>query len=178
MTHIEVEVKARIRNIPDFPKQGIVFRDITTLLQDPAAFRKANDCFFDHYRSKKIDKVVGIESRGFIFGGVLASRLEAGFVPVRKPGKLPSRTLREEYQLEYGMDALEIHTDSIGRGEQVLVIDDLLATGGTAKASCSLVKRLGGEITGAGFLIELSFLKGREKLPGVEVFSLIRYDSE
>lgn len=178
VAHIGEELKAHIRNIPDFPKKGIVFRDITTLLQDPAAFRKANDCFFEHYRSREIDKVVSIESRGFVFGSVLASRVGAGFVPVRKPNKLPFRKLREEYQLEYGTDALEIHADSIQKGEQVLVIDDLLATGGTASASCSLVRRLGGEIKGVAFLIELAFLKGREKLPDVEVFSVITYDSE
>jgi len=178
VARIGEELKAHIRNIPDFPKQGIVFRDITTLLQDPAAFRKANDCFYEHYRSKRIDKVVSIESRGFIFGSVLASRVGAGFVPVRKPNKLPFRKLREEYQLEYGTDALEIHADAIQKGEQVLVVDDLLATGGTARASCALVRRLGGEIKGAGFLIELAFLKGREKLPDIEVFSVITYDSE
>ncbi|TLY29538.1 MAG: adenine phosphoribosyltransferase [Ignavibacteria bacterium] len=172
------ELKAHIRSIPDFPKKGIVFRDITTLLQDPGAFRRANDCFFEQYRSRRLDKVVSIESRGFIFGGVLASRLGAGFVPVRKPDKLPFRKLREEFQLEYGADALEIHADSIQKGEQVLVVDDLLATGGTARASCSLVRRLGGEIKGVAFLIELSFLKGREKLSDVEVFSVMSYDSE
>lgn len=172
------ELRARIRNVSDFPKKGIVFRDITTLLQDHAAFQKANDCLFERYRSGGIQKIVGIESRGFIFGSVLAFRIGAGFVPVRKPGKLPSVKIREEYQLEYGTDALEIHTDSIKPGEKVLVIDDLLATGGTARASCNLVRRLGGEIVGAAFLIELSFLKGREKLKEYEVFSVVSYDSE
>ena len=172
------ELRARIRNIPDFPKKGIVFRDITTLLQDRAAFHEANDCFSNRYSNSGIEKVVSIESRGFIFGSVLAFRLGAGFVPVRKPNKLPSATIREEYQLEYGTDALEIHTDAIKPGEQVLVIDDLLATGGTARATCSLVRRLGGRIAGAAFLIELAFLKGREKLKEYEVFSVITYDGE
>ena len=172
------ELRARIRNIPDFPKKGILFRDITTLLQDSAAFRKANDCFFDRYGSRGIEKVVSIESRGFIFGSVLAYRLGAGFIPVRKPNKLPSAKIREEYQLEYGTDALEIHSDAIMSGEKVLIIDDLLATGGTARASCSLVNRLGGTIAGAAFLIELAFLKGREKLKGYEVFSVLTYDGE
>jgi len=172
------DLRNYIRSIPDFPKKGIVFRDITTLLQDPDAFRKAIDMLFDHYKNLSISKVVSVESRGFIFGSVLAYKLGAGFVPVRKPKKLPSSTIREEYQLEYGMDALEIHTDAIVTGERVLIVDDLLATGGTVAASAHLVKKLGGEIVGLAFLIELSFLKGRERLKGFDIFSIITYDSE
>ena len=178
MVSVSEELRACIRNVPDFPKKGIVFRDITTLLQDKNAFYKAIEIFCEKYRSMKLDKIVGIESRGFIFGAVLADRFRAGFVPVRKPKKLPSTTIREEYQLEYGTDALEMHTDSIKAGERVLIVDDLMATGGTALATCKLVKRLGGEVVGLAFLIELSFLKGRDKLQGYNVFSIIAYDSE
>ena len=174
----EEKLRARIRNVPDFPKKGIVFRDITTLLQDRLAFQEATDCLFERYRGAGIEKVAGIESRGFIFGSVAALRLGAGFVPVRKPGKLPSATIREEYQLEYGKDALEIHTDSIKPGEHVLVVDDLLATGGTAAAACNLVRRLGGTIVGVVFLIELAFLEGRKKLQQYDIFSVVTYDSE
>jgi adenine phosphoribosyltransferase len=172
------ELQEFIRSVPDFPKKGIVFRDITTLLQDPVAFERSIDAFTEHFRARSIKKVVGIESRGFIFGGALAYRLKAGFVPVRKPKKLPFTTLREEYQLEYGTDALEIHTDAISKGENVLVVDDLIATGGTLQATCKLVERLGGNIIGLACLIELSFLKPRERFSGLEIFSLIRYDAE
>ena len=175
---VSEELRACIRNVPDFPKKGIVFRDITTLLQDKAAFHGAIEVFCEKYRSMKLDKIVGIESRGFIFGAVLADRLRAGFVPVRKPRKLPAATIREEYRLEYGTDAVEMHTDSIMHGERVLIVDDLIATGGTALAACKLVTRLGGAIIGLAFLIELSFLKGREKLKGYDVFSVLTYDSE
>ena len=172
------KLRKYIRNVPDFPKKGIVFRDITTLLQDKEAFRSAIDILYDRYRSQRVDKIVSVESRGFIFGSALAYRLGSGFVPVRKPKKLPSKTIREEYQLEYGTDALEIHTDAIDKGDKVLFVDDLIATGGTVAASCRLVKRLGGEIVGLAFLVELSFLKGREKLKGYDLFSIIRYDEE
>jgi adenine phosphoribosyltransferase len=178
VTNTPEHLRASIRNVPDFPKNGIVFRDITTLLQDPAAFREANDSLFERYRTSGAAKIVGIESRGFIFGSVLASRLGAGFVPVRKPGKLPSASIREVYQLEYGSDALEIHADSITPGEKVLIVDDLLATGGTAAAACSLVRRLGGSIIGVAFLIELAFLEGRKKLQEYDVFSIVSYESE
>jgi|ERR1041385_5707715 adenine phosphoribosyltransferase len=172
------ELQGFIRNVPDFPKKGIVFRDITTLLKDNQAFKKAIDIFYDHYKNENIDKVVSVESRGFIFGSVLAYRLGAGFVPVRKPKKLPSKTIREEYQLEYGSDALEIHADALQQGNNVLVVDDLLATGGTITATCNLVKKLKGNIVGIAFLIELSFLKGRDKLTEYDIFSIITYDAE
>lgn len=172
------ELAATVRNVPDFPKKGIVFRDITTLLKDPQAFRKANDILFDRYRNSKIDKVVGVESRGFIFGGSLAQRLGAGFVPIRKSGKLPRPTLKEQYSLEYGTDVVEIHEDAIVKGERVLLHDDLLATGGTIGAAVKLIERLGGTIVEIAFLIELRFLKGREHLKDRDVFSIIQYDSE
>jgi adenine phosphoribosyltransferase len=172
------DLKTYIRSVPDFPKKGIVFRDITTLLQHKLAFATAIEKLYEYCKHKEIEKVVGIESRGFIFGGALAHMLDAGFVPVRKPKKLPSKTIRQEYQLEYGIDALEIHVDGLAKNERVLVLDDLLATGGTAAATCKLVEQLGGTIVGVAFLIELSFLKGREKLKGYDVFSLITYDSE
>ena len=172
------ELQSYIRNVPDFPKKGIVFRDITTLVKDKKAFQKSIDLFYQRYKSERIDKVISIEARGFIFGSALAYRLGAGFVPVRKPKKLPAATLREEYQLEYGTDALEIHTDAITKGERVLILDDLLATGGTISAACNLVKKLGGEIVGLAFLVELSFLEGREKLHGYDIFSIVSYDAE
>jgi adenine phosphoribosyltransferase len=171
-------LKDRIRSVPDFPKKGIVFRDITTLLKDGAAFREAVDILFDHYAAARIAKVVSVESRGFILGAPLAYRLGAGFVPVRKPGKLPAAKIRQEYALEYGTDAVEIHTDAIVPGERVLVLDDLLATGGTMLAACQLVERLKGSIVGLAFLIELSFLSGRKRLEGYDIFSLIEYSEE
>lgn len=167
-----------IRTVPDFPKKGIGFKDITTLLKDRLAFQRAVDELAEGFRHKKIDKIVGIESRGFIFGAALAYKWNVGFVPVRKPAKLPAETLREEYQLEYGKDGIEIHRDAITPGESVLIVDDLLATGGTASAAARLVEKLGGEITGVAFLIELAFLNGREKLKKYEVTSIIKYDSE
>lgn len=172
------ELKRSIRSVRDFPKKGIVFRDITTLLKDTKAFKQSIDVLYEHYRNTAIDKVVSVESRGFILGSVLAYRLGAGFIPVRKPGKLPAETLREEYQLEYGTDTLEIHKDAIVEGEKVLIVDDLLATGGTVSATCKLVERLGGKIIGLAFLIELAFLEGRRKLKDLDVFSIIKYESE
>jgi adenine phosphoribosyltransferase len=174
----DIDLREHIRSVPDFPKPGIVFRDITTLLNHPAAFAAAADALEARYRSSRIDKVVGIEARGFVLGAVLAYRLGAGFVPVRKPGKLPAETIRESYALEYGTDAVEIHRDALVRGERVLLHDDLLATGGTMAAACTLVKRLGAEIVGLSFLVELGFLHGRERLPGYEIHSLVRYDAE
>jgi adenine phosphoribosyltransferase len=167
-----------VRTVPDFPKPGIMFRDITTLLKDKDAFAHAADLLVERYRDQRIDKVVCVESRGYILGAVLASRLHAGFVPVRKPGKLPAKTIREEYQLEYGVDALELHTDAIQQGERVIVHDDLLATGGTMAATCRLITRLGGIIVGVSFLIELEFLNGRDKLEGLDIYSILRYARE
>ncbi|MGB2867316.1 MAG: adenine phosphoribosyltransferase [Bacteroidota bacterium] len=167
-----------IRNVPDFPKKGIVFRDITTLLKDAKALKRSVDILAEHYQSSRIDKVVGIESRGFVLGGALAVRLNAGFVPVRKKGKLPAETVREEYALEYGTDVVEIHKDAVQRSDRILLHDDLLATGGTMLAAIKLVEKLGGTIVGVSFLIELSFLKGRSRLEKHDVFSIIQYDAE
>ncbi|MBI5228985.1 adenine phosphoribosyltransferase [Candidatus Micrarchaeota archaeon] len=174
----DVELKERIRNIPDFPKKGIVFRDITTLLKDGKAFGGVVDMLAEHFKSKNIDVVVAAESRGFIFGAAIANALHIGFVPVRKPGKLPHKTIKETYELEYGSDSLEIHEDGIEKGSKVLIVDDLLATGGTTKAAVKLVERLGGKVAGIAFVIELSFLHGRDKLRDYDVFSLVKYDSE
>ena len=171
-------LKKKIRDIPDFPQEGIVFRDISTLLKDRGAFREAVTLLHERYRDRPIDLVCGIEARGFIFGGILADRLHCGFVPVRKAGKLPSETIREEYVLEYGTAKLELHTDAIDRGKNVLVIDDLLATGGTLAATCRLIERLGGKIFGIAVMIELAFLKGREKLDGYDIYSMVTYDAE
>lgn len=167
-----------IRNVPDFPKKGIVFRDITTLLKNKSAFGRAVDVLYDHYKGMMIDKVVSVESRGYILGAPLAYRLGAGFVPIRKPGKLPAETLQQEYALEYGTDAIEVHKDAISPGERILLHDDLLATGGTIAAACQLVERLGGKIVGVSFLIELRFLSARKRLPQYDIFSVIGYDTE
>ncbi len=169
-------LKKYIRNIPDFPKPGILFRDITPLLSDPEAFRDAVDTLRDRYHGRKIDKVVAIESRGFVFASPVAYELGAGFIPLRKPGKLPSETISESYSLEYGETALEVHRDAISPGDRVLVLDDLLATGGTAAAAVSLVKKLGGVVIEACFVIELKPLNGRRKLDGTPIFSLLTYD--
>ncbi len=169
------EFKDYIRSIPDFPKPGILFRDITTLLKDNRAFKHVLDALGDKYKNKKIDKVVAVEARGFILGSAVAYRLGAGFVPVRKKGKLPWKTNSATYELEYGTDTLEIHHDAINAGETVLIVDDLLATGGTVKAVTDLVKQLQGKIAGIAFLIELTDLKGKEKLKGYPVYSLIKY---
>jgi adenine phosphoribosyltransferase len=171
----KIDLAKCIRDIPDFPKPGILFRDITTLLRDKEAFKAALDALAAGYRDKKIDAVVAVEARGFIFGGALAREIGAGFVPVRKKGKLPWKTNSVTYDLEYGTDTLEMHHDAIKPGDKVLIVDDLLATGGTVKAVTDLVKQLGGEICGIAFLIELTDLKGREKLKGYPVFSLIKY---
>ncbi|MCX6557250.1 MAG: adenine phosphoribosyltransferase [Candidatus Aminicenantes bacterium] len=162
-----------IRDVPDFPKPGIMFKDITTLLQEGKAFRQAMNQIVKRYLDSGLDKVVGIEARGFILGGVLAYKLGCGFVPARKPGKLPAPAIREEYTLEYGSNALEIHQDSIKKGDRVLIVDDLLATGGTALATAKLVEKLGGEVVAIQFLIELEFLHGREKLLKYPLHSLI-----
>ncbi len=173
-----MDLNAILRTVPDFPKKGIMFKDITTVLKDRDAFRYCVDSMTDHYRGKGITKVIGIESRGFILGAALAYQLNAGFVPVRKPGKLPAPSFRQEYQLEYGTDAIEIHKDAVANGERVLIHDDVLATGGTMNAACSLVKELGGEIVGLSFIIELAFLQPRKKLPGYDIFSLLTYNEE
>ncbi|HSK10164.1 MAG TPA: adenine phosphoribosyltransferase [Vicinamibacterales bacterium] len=168
-------LKAHIRSVPDFPRSGILFYDITTLLRDADGFRMALDALTLPYRDQGISLVVGIESRGFILGGAVADRLGAGFCPVRKPGKLPARTIRESFQLEYGTDTLEIHEDAIERGQRVLIVDDVLATGGTASAAARLVRRLGGDLHGLAFLIELIALNGRAKVEGERVNSLLKY---
>ncbi len=169
------DLKKLIREVPDFPKPGILFYDITTLLKDPVGLHRAVDALAEHYLKRKIDRVVGIEARGFIFAPMVAYRLNAGFVPVRKVKKLPAEVARATYNLEYGQDALEIHRDAISEGHEVLIIDDLLATGGTAAAVAQLVESLGGRVSGIGFLIELEFLKGREKLPKYELHSILKY---
>ncbi len=170
------ELKQKIREIPDFPKPGILFYDVTTLFKDARGLRQVIDLLTERYRDRGIQKIVGIESRGFILGPVLAYNLGAGFVPVRKKGKLPAKTLSVSYQLEYGVDSLEIHEDAVRPGEKVLVVDDLIATGGTAAATVEMVRKLGGELVGLAFLIELAFLNGRDKIPeDVEVFSLLKY---
>ncbi|HYS06291.1 MAG TPA: adenine phosphoribosyltransferase [Candidatus Dormibacteraeota bacterium] len=170
-----MDLRTYIRDVPDFPKKGIVFKDITPLLGDKDALHYALNALADRFKDRGIDKVVGIESRGYIFAPAIALGLGAGFVPVRKPGKLPWRTVVEEYELEYGKDRLEIHVDAIRPGERVLIVDDLLATGGTASAAHRLVKRLEGIVLGSGFLVELAFLEGRARLPGMDVVSLIQY---
>jgi adenine phosphoribosyltransferase len=169
-------LKKLIREVPDFPKRGILFYDITTLLKDKLGFARLIDALSANYIGKEIDLVLGMEARGFIFGPALAYRLNAGFVPVRKPGKLPAETVKVSYDLEYGSNALEIHKDAVAKGERVLIVDDLLATGGTAVATAELAKALGAEIAGFAFVVELDFLNGREKLANYDVFSLLHYD--
>lgn len=171
------ELKKVVREIPNFPKEGILFYDITTLLKDGKALAEAVDALSKRYEKKKIDAVVAIEARGYIFGPALAYRLGVGFVPMRKPGKLPAKTIRETYELEYGTDTIEMHEDAVEAGQKILVVDDLLATGGTAAAACRLVEKAGGQVVECCFLIELTFLKGREKLGSREVFSLLKYDA-
>ncbi len=169
------DLKQKIRDVADFPKKGIVFKDITPLLQDVLSFQRVIDTLARRYSGKSIDHVVAIESRGFIFGSALAYRIDCGFVPVRKKGKLPYKTASVEYTLEYGQETIEIHADALHKGSRILVVDDVLATGGTAAATCQLVEKMGGVIVECAFVIELGFLKGREKLKGREIFSLIQY---
>jgi len=173
-----MDLKKLVRDIPDFPKPGIVFKDIMPLIGDPQALRYVVDAMFVHYFGKKIDKVVSAEARGFIFGPAVAYHLGAGFVAVRKPGKLPYKTRQVTYDLEYGKDSLTIHEDALKRGDNVLLVDDLLATGGTIAAAAKLCEELGANVIGMGFVIELNFLQGRKKLEGYDVFSLINYDAE
>lgn len=173
-----IKLEDYIRDVPDFPKAGIVFKDITPLLGNSAALDECVERLVEPYRDKGIEAVAAVESRGFIFGTVAACRLGAGFVPIRKPGKLPAKTFSATYELEYGTDSIEIHADAIKAGAKVLMIDDLLATGGTMTAACDLVKRLGGDIVGVAFVIELCFLHGREKLTGYDLRSLIKIDQQ
>lgn len=176
MAQVIEDVKGKIRDVLDFPKPGIVFKDITTALKDAETLRTMVDFLCEHYKDTKIDYIVGLESRGFIFGMPVAYNLNAGFIPVRKPNKLPAKTLKESYSLEYGTDSLEIHEDAVKKGDRVLIIDDLLATGGTAAAACNLVYKTGAEIVGCAFVIELDDLNGRDKLPkGVEILSMLNY---
>ena len=170
-----MDLKQHIRHVPDFPKTGILFYDITTLLRDRDGFATTVDLLATPYQQQGIDAVVGIESRGFILGAAVAQRIGAGFVPIRKPGKLPAKALKETYDLEYGKDALEIHEDAIAGGQRILIVDDVLATGGTASAAAKMVKTLGGELHGLAFLIELIALNGKAKLPGEKVFSVLQY---
>jgi adenine phosphoribosyltransferase len=169
------DLRAKIREVPDFPKPGILFYDITTLLKDATAYRQSIDLMLAPYRDARVDLVVGMKSRGFIFSGPMAYELKAGLVPVRKLGKLPAETLTVEYALEYGSNTLEIHRDAIAPGQRILIVDDLLATGGTVKGTIDLVERLKGEVVGLAFLVELDFLKGRDRLDGRAITSVIRY---
>jgi adenine phosphoribosyltransferase len=171
-----MNLKSKIREVPDFPKKGILFYDITTLLKDKEAFPEVISKLTAPFQDQKIDKVVAIEARGFIFGTSVAQQLGAGFVPIRKQGKLPYKTIEEPYNLEYGSDRLAIHEDAVSEGERVLIVDDLLATGGTISAAVNLVKKLGGNIISVAFVIELAFLKGRERLPDIPIVSLLTYD--
>lgn len=170
-----MDLKQHIRHVPDFPKAGILFYDITTLLRNAEGFAMTVDMLSSPYVGKGIEVVVGIESRGFILGAAVAERIKAGFIPIRKPGKLPSKTLKESYALEYGMDSLEVHEDAIDNGHKVLIVDDVLATGGTACAAAKMVRTLGGDLQGLAFLIELQFLNGRSKLSDEKVFSVLQY---
>ncbi len=171
-------IKRTIRTIPHFPKKGIMFRDITTLLKDADAFKETIDALVERYRNQSLDLVAGIESRGFIIAGAIAYLLGKGFIPIRKPGKLPAETFRVEYELEYGKDAVEMHKDSVFKGARVLVVDDLLATGGTMKAACDLVERAGGTVVECAFIVDLPDLKGRKKLQKYQIFTLVEFEGE
>tara|TARA_Y100000034_G_scaffold135115_1_gene205745 strand:+ start:1377 stop:1907 length:531 start_codon:yes stop_codon:yes gene_type:complete len=174
------EIKSKIRTIPNWPKEGIMFRDITTLLLDSNAFNKTMDLLFERYKDKEITSIAGIESRGFIFGSVLASKLRVAFIPIRKKGKLPGEVIQQEYELEYGTDVMEIHTDAISSGDSVLIVDDLIATGGTALAACNLVESAGGKVVECSFIVDLPDLGGMNKLKnnGYNVFNLIEFEGE
>ncbi len=171
-------VREHVREVPDFPKEGILFLDVTTIVKDSRAFKLCIEFLEEEFKDKKVDYIAGIESRGFIFGAALAAKLDIGFIPIRKPNKLPAETISETYSLEYGTDTIEMHADALKEGDRVLIIDDLLATGGTAVAACNLVRRVGAEVIGAAFVIELDPLKGREKIEnkGVKVVSMLHYD--
>jgi len=169
------ELRSKIREVPDFPKPGILFYDITTLLRDPVGFKTTVDLLSQPYAGQGIDAVVGIESRGFILGAAVAERIAAGFIPIRKPGKLPAKAIKETYDLEYGKDALEIHEDAVAKGQRILIVDDVLATGGTAAAAVQLIRKLGGDLQGLVFLIELLVLNGRQKVAKENVYSVLQY---
>jgi len=173
-----MDLKASIRSIPDWPIKGVIFRDLTTLMQNPEAYRNACDVFYNRYKNMHIDKIVGIDARGFVFGAVLAYQLNVGFVPVRKKGKLPHHTVSAQYTLEYGKNTVEMHADAIATGEKVVIIDDLIATGGTIEAAVKLVKKLGGDILECGFIVELPDLKGREKINGQKIFTICEFEGD
>lgn len=173
-----MQLKQSIRSIPDWPINGVVFRDLTTLMQDPAAFKESCDILYKRYKDMQIDKIVGIDARGFVFGAVLAYKLDIGFVPVRKKGKLPWKTIQETYSLEYGEDTLEIHEDALKKGETVIIVDDLIATGGTVGATVKLVRKLGAKVVECAFVVELPDLKGRDQIKDCKVFSITRFDGE
>jgi len=174
----KIDLKKTIRTVPNWPKKGVMFRDITTLLKNGAAFKQTCDELYERYKDEKIDVVAGIESRGFIFGSVLAYKLGVGFIPIRKPGKLPAETISEEYKLEYGTDKIEIHKDAIKRGQKVLIIDDLIATGGTVSSAVKLVERLGGIVAECAFIIDLPDLKGKEKLTKYKIFTMLEFEGD
>jgi adenine phosphoribosyltransferase len=173
-----MDLKTSIRSIPDWPIEGVIFRDLTTLMQNPVAYRNACDTFYNRYKNMPIDKIVGIDARGFVFGAVLAYQLNVGFVPVRKKGKLPYKTVSAQYTLEYGKNTVEMHADAITEGEKVVIIDDLIATGGTIEAAVKLVKKLGGDILECGFIVELPELKGREKIKDQKIFTICAFEGE
>ena len=173
-----MDLKQTIRSIPNWPIKGVIFRDLTTLMQDPQAFRESIDILYDRYKDKGLDKVVGIDARGFVFGAVLAYRLGVGFIPVRKKGKLPHKTIEQSYSLEYGEGTLEMHQDAFTPGEKVVIVDDLIATGGTVGATVKLVKQLGADLLECAFIVELPDLKGRDQIPGCPVFSVIEFEGE
>ena len=171
-------IKSKVRSIPDWPIKGVIFRDITTLLQDPVAHREICSIFYNRYVNENIDKIVGIDARGFLFGSVLAYKLDIGFIPIRKKGKLPYKTISESYSLEYGEETVEVHEDALAKGERVVIIDDLMATGGTATAAVKLIDKLGGDIFECAFVVELPDLKGKEKLGDRKIFSIIEFEGE
>ena len=178
VTTMTKSIKSKIRTVPHWPKEGIMFRDITTLLKDAEGFKETIDLLYNRYKDKKIDKVISIESRGFIFGAPLAYLLGCGFVPIRKPGKLPAEIESEEYALEYGKDKIEVHKDAINKGDKILIVDDLIATAGTASAARNLVKKLGGELVECAFIVELVDLRGRDKLKGENVYSIVEFEGK
>ncbi len=178
VTTMTKSIKSKIRTVPHWPKEGIMFRDITTLLKDAEGFKETIDLLYNRYKDKKIDKVISIESRGFIFGAPLAYLLGCGFVPIRKPGKLPAEIESEEYTLEYGKDKIEVHKDAINKGDKILIVDDLIATAGTASAARNLVKKLGGELVECAFIVELVDLRGRDKLKGENVYSIVEFEGK